>query len=159
MSDSTERDAAIDRIAHLPAQIRTLTAPLTPTELTARPLQNEWSVAQNVHHLFDSHANSYIRCKLIMTEENPPLRAYEQDRWAELPDASSADISASLDLLQALHVRWVQFWRALGPSDWLRGGMHSQYGAMTLDRIVRSYAQHGEDHIEQITRTVAALPR
>ncbi len=154
---TTERNDCITRIARLPSLIRAQVYGLTAAQLTAQPLAKEWSVAQNAHHLFDSHANSYVRCKLIVTELDPPLRAYDQDAWATQPDATAADITNSLDLLAALHVRWVIFWRSLQPADWLRNGIHSQYGPMSLDRIVRSYAQHGEDHIEQIQRNIDAL--
>jgi hypothetical protein len=152
-----ERNDCIDRIARLPAQIRGLVKGLSPAQLTDHPLANEWSVAQNVHHLFDSHTNCYVRCKLILTEDNPPLKAYDQDAWAQFPDAQEAEIANSLDLLSTLHTRWVIFWRHVQPGQWARTGMHSQYGPMSLDRIVRSYATHGEEHIDQIKRTIAAF--
>jgi hypothetical protein len=161
MSTPSERQTALDKIRQLPAHIEALVVELTPDQLTTHFLPNEWTVAQNVHHLFDSHANCYVRCKLILTEDNPPLKPYDQDAWAALPDASTADIANSLALLRALHVRWVQFWQSLPslPTDaWSRTGLHPDYGAMSLDRILQSYAAHGEAHIDQITRTLAAQP-
>ena len=89
---TNERQVLIDKIAALPGQIEALVHGLSNAQLTTHYLPNEWTVAQNVHHLFDSHVNSYIRCKLIATEDNPPLKPYDQDQWANFPDASSADI-------------------------------------------------------------------
>lgn len=156
MPTPTERSALIDKIRTLPSQIEALVKDLMPDELTAHYLDGEWSVAQNVHHLVDSHMNSYIRCKLIMTEDHPTLCPYQQEIWAELPDASQADIRASLAMLHALHARWVVFWSNLSEIDWQRVGFHPENGDMSLDDILRIYADHGEAHIDQIQRTLAA---
>ncbi|MCB0083143.1 MAG: DinB family protein, partial [Caldilineaceae bacterium] len=115
-----------------------------------------WTVAQNVHHLVDSHMNSYIRCKLIATEENPTLKPYDQDQWAEFVDAQAADVSGSLVMLAQLHRRWVCFWETLPDEAWSRTGFHPENGTVTLDTQLISYAEHGEAHIDQITRTLAA---
>lgn len=150
------RENLIRKIEILPSQIEALVHGLMPAQLTTHYLAHEWTVAQNVHHLFDSHANSYVRCKLIMTEENPPLKAYDQDKWAFLADASQADIANSLALLAALHQRWVIFWSNLAEPDFARTGLHSQNGLVRLDQLLAVYADHGEAHIDQITRTLAA---
>lgn len=151
-----ERQTYIEKIRRLPAQLAELVSGLSESQLTTQFLAGEWSVAQNVHHLADSHMNSYIRCKLILTEENPPLKPYDQDAWAKLPDAQRADLSTSLLLLAQLHARWVTFWETLPADAWKRTGFHPENGPMTLADIVRSYAAHGEAHLDQITRTLAA---
>lgn len=156
MDQTTQIADAIERIRRLPVQIERLVADLTVAQLTTHFLEDEWTVAQNVHHLADSHMNSYIRCKLILTEEEPDLTPYDQDRWAALPDARDADVATSLDLLHALHGRWTTFWRTLEPDAWARAGFHPENGHMRLDAILLSYADHGEAHIDQITRTLAA---
>ena len=151
-----ERQQDIDKIRRLPGQIEALVSGLSAAQLTTHFLASEWTVAQNVHHLADSHMNSYIRCKLILTEEKPPLKPYDQDAWANLPDAQSADLSASLLLLAQLHARWVTFWETLPETAWSRVGFHPDNGPMTLADIVQGYAAHGEAHIDQNTRTLAA---
>lgn len=156
MSTAEERAARIAAIGALPDQLDALVAGLSPAELTTHYLLNEWTVAQNVHHLVDSHANAYIRCKLIVTEESPPLKPYDQDAWADLPDGSEADISVSLAILRGLHARWVRFWRQLPDDLWQRAGVHAANGPMTLERILELYASHGEGHLDQIRRTLAA---
>lgn len=153
---SEERERLIATIAALPGQLEELVTGLGPDQLTAHPLAGEWSVAQNVHHLVDSHVNSYIRCKLILTEERPPLKPYDQDAWAALPDGAEADITVSLAILRSLHERWVRLWRALPAEAWAREGLHPANGPMSLERILGVYAAHGEAHLDQITRTLAA---
>jgi uncharacterized damage-inducible protein DinB len=156
---SEPRANLIAQIRRLPELVADLIAPLGAEELTARPIAGEWSVAQNVHHLCDSHMNSYIRCKLMLTEERPPLKPYDQDAWAELPDASSGDLSESLALLHGLHARWTRFWEHLPADAWGRTGIHLADGEVDLDYMLRTYAAHGEGHLEQIARTITALGR
>jgi DinB superfamily len=106
MLSPPQRQHLIEKFRALPAQVAQLTAGLTAEQFTTPYLDGEWTVAQNVHHLPDSHMNSYVRCKLIATEDNPPLKPYDQDLWAAFPDAQAADISGSLALLGNLHTRW-----------------------------------------------------
>lgn len=89
-----ERSTLINKIRQLPQQIAALVDGLSAAQLTTPYLAGEWTVAQNVHHLADSHMNSYIRCKLIATEEQPPLKPYDQDLWANFVDASAGPMSA-----------------------------------------------------------------
>jgi hypothetical protein len=158
MLSAADRLELIARILTLPDAIESLVNGLSPAQLATAYLEGEWTVAQNVHHLFDSHANSYVRCKLILTEDSPPLKAYDQDAWAALPDGSDADISVSLRLLRALHARWARFWECLPDAAWERSGVHPVNGPMSLAAILSIYADHGEAHLDQITRTLAAAP-
>ncbi|MCP4166491.1 MAG: metal-dependent hydrolase [Chloroflexi bacterium] len=156
MASAKQRQTFIVKTQLLPSQIETLTAGLSAGQLTTHYLDGEWSVAQNVHHLADSHMNSYIRCKLIASATRPLLKPYGQDIWAKFPDASSADIRSSLALLRSLHGRWVHFWNELPDEAWQRIGIHPESGEVTLDDQLRLYAEHGEAHIDQINRTLAA---
>ena len=151
-----ERGALIEKIRRLPQQIADLVAGLNEAQLTTPYLAGEWTVAQNVHHLVDSHMNSYIRCKLIATEEHPTLKPYDQGAWANFADASAADVRGSLVMLAQLHRRWVSFWETLPEAAWARTGHHPESGTVTLATQLAGYAEHGEAHIDQITRTLAA---
>ena len=121
--DTEQRRALIDRIAQLPASLEAVVRGLSPAELTTHHLPGEWSVAQNVHHIADSHMNSFIRCKLIATEDHPTLRPYDQDRWAALQDTDNPAIALSLQLLRGLHARWVIFFESLSDAEWVRAGL------------------------------------
>jgi DinB family protein len=151
-----QRRILIDKIRALPDQLAKLTENLSHEQLTTPYLHGEWTVAQNVHHLADSHMNSYIRCKLMATEDHPALKPYDQDRWATFSDAQSAEIAISLALLRSLHTRWVEFWEQLPDDAWARSGFHPESGPITLADQLRIYAAHGEGHIDQINRTLAA---
>jgi len=159
MPASSAREDAINKIRRLPLQVEELVSGLSPQELTAKPLAGEWTVAQNVHHIADSHINSYVRCKLMATEDNPTLKPYDEGAWALLSDGSSSDLSDSLTLLKALHARWVQVWENLPDDAWQRTGMHPERGPVTLARQLELYVEHGEAHLDQIRRTLAASKR
>lgn len=151
----------IEKIGNLPNQIEALVAGLSVEDLTTPYLKkadgsDEWTVAQNVHHLVDSHSNSYIRCMLLMTEDHPTIRPYDQDAWAARPEAKSPDLSYSLLFLRGVHQRWVKFWENLEDSDWDRTGLHPAGGVFSLADQLQSYVDHGEGHIDQIQRTLAA---
>ncbi len=156
--DLAARAALIDQLEQFPHQLRAVVAPLSEAQRTTPYLSGEWTVAQNVHHLVDSHANSIIRMKLILTEEHPTVRPYDQDRWALLPDSTGVDIENSLHLLAGMHHRWALLLRSLSESDWQRTGMHPDAGVISLTGMLESYVQHGLEHIAQIQRILAAAP-
>ena len=148
-----------DSIATLrafPQLLMTAIADLDEVCMTAHPLAGEWSIAQNVHHLADSHMNAYIRCRLIASEVNPPLKPYDQDAWAGFGDSQTADVSASLAIIQGIHHRWADFFANLDATDWDRVGYHPDLGAVSLHRQLVGYVSHGEAHLAQIAETLKA---
>jgi hypothetical protein len=159
MLTDPQRRELIAQIRELPAQLAELVRGLSPQQLTTAYLPGEWTVAQNVHHLADSHMNCYVRCKLIATEDNPPLKPYDQDVWARFDEATGADLGDSLALLRGLHARWTVFWERLPAEAWGRTGTHPERGVVSLDDLLQSYAEHGLGHLDQIQRTLAAAPR
>jgi hypothetical protein len=156
MHTETQRRKLIEKIRELPERLREKVSGLNDEQLTTHFLANEWTVAQNVHHLADSHMNSFVRMRLILTEERPTLKPYDQDRWAELADSGTTALEESLSTLAGLHRRWVRLFESLDEADRWRSGLHPENGEMTIDDILRVYAAHGEGHIDQIERTLAA---
>jgi hypothetical protein len=152
------RRELIDTIGALPERLAARVRGLSDEQLTTHFLAHEWTVAQNVHHLGDSHMNSFIRLKLILTEEHPTLRPYDQDEWAKTPEANSPEIEISLRLLAGLHARWVMLFEGLSEAEWARTGYHPENGDMSVEDILQVYAAHGEGHLDQIARTLAAQP-
>src|SRR5512137_679074 len=102
------RQQAIEIIAEMPALLRTVASDLSPTQLDTPYREGGWTVRQVVHHVPDSHLNAYIRLRLALTEDQPTIKPYEENLWAQLPDAKTAPIEISLVLLEALHDRWVR---------------------------------------------------
>ena len=143
--------AGIARIEEAPARMRAAVAGLDKTQLDTPYRPEGWTVRQVVHHVPESHLNSYTRFKLALTEDEPVIKPYFEDRWAKLDDARQAPIALSLDLLEALHGRWIWFLRSLKPKDFQRTFRHPELGLVSLDKAVGLYAWHGQHHVAQIT--------
>jgi hypothetical protein len=150
LTDS-QRQRFIDQIAETPAKLCAAVEGLSPHQLDTPYRPGGWTARQVVHHIPDSHLNSYIRFKLALTEEEPTIKSYYEDRWAELEDARHAPIDISLALLESLHRRWVLLLRSLTAKDFARAFLHPELGVMSLDKNVSLYAWHGRHHVAHIT--------
>jgi len=115
-----DRSKWIRIIAATPSALRDAIAGLDEEQLDVPYREGGWTIRQVVHHYADDHLNSYVRFKLALTEQAPLIKGYAQTLWAELPDARSGPISPSLQLLSALHARWVTAWESLSDEDWAR---------------------------------------
>jgi len=111
-----------------------------------------WTVKQVVHHVADSHMNAYIRFKLGLTEDNPAIKPYEEQLWAELDDVKNLPINISLTLLHALHARWHEAIKNLSDETWQRTFFHPvQNKNVTLWNTLGTYVWHGKHHVAHIT--------
>jgi uncharacterized damage-inducible protein DinB len=143
--------AFLDDIAQTPKNLRAAVQGLSAAQLDTPYRPAGWSVRQVVHHVPDSHLNSYVRFKLALTEDEPTIKPYAEDRWAELADTKATPVEVSLTLLDSLHDRWVRLLRSLTPEEWKRTFRHPDLGAMTLENTLALYAWHGRHHVAHIT--------
>ena len=142
----------IQEIGELPQNLRNAVDELSEEQLDTQYRPQGWTVRQVVHHIGDSHLNSYIRFKWALTEERPVIKAYYEDRWAELPDYTFLSIADSLDFIEILHRKWVILLRALSEKQLEREFIHPDTGeAITLRRNIGIYAWHGRHHVAHIT--------
>jgi uncharacterized damage-inducible protein DinB len=150
LSDA-DRIQLIQQIADTPASLRKATKGLSEEQLDTPYRPGGWTVRQVVHHVPDSHLNCYIRFKLAVTEDQPTIKPYKENLWAELVDAKSSPIEPSLTLLESVHHRWILFLRSLSAADFARTVNHPENGIMNLDRLLQLYAWHGRHHVAHIT--------
>ena len=145
-----QKQAFLDDVAETPAHLRTAVKGLSESQLDTPYRDGGWTVRQVVHHVPDSHMNSYVRFKLALTEDAPTIKPYAEDRWAELADTKATPVEVSLALLDSLHDRWVRLLRSLTPEDWQRTFRHPEVGPMTLEKALALYAWHGRHHVAHI---------
>jgi hypothetical protein len=147
-----QRRAAIEEIRALPARMREAIAGLTESQLDTPYRPGGWTLRQVVHHVPDSHVHAYIRLKLALTEDAPTIKPYDEKTWAELAD-TRMPIEVSLQLLEAVHARWVVVAQAMKPADFARTFTHPEYpeGPRTLDWHLQAYAWHSRHHLAHIT--------
>lgn len=144
-----QRARALDILAATPAKLRDVVVDLTDEQLDTPYRPDGWTPRQVVHHLADSHTNSYLRFKLGLTEDIPTVVTYQEALWAELPD-SHGDIDVSLRLIEALHERWVGLLRTLDDDEWARQIDHPEVGRMRLDQLLALYEWHSLHHVAHI---------
>jgi hypothetical protein len=145
------RKESILVIADLPAKMRAAVQGLNADQLNTPYRPDGWTVRQVVHHVPESHMNAYIRLKLALTEDEPLIKPYREDLWAKLPDVGHTPIEVSLQLLAALHARWVDVLDDMQPSDFDRTLNHPEHGVLNLDRMLAMYSWHSRHHLAHIT--------
>jgi len=146
-----QREQLIAQIEQAPVQLRQAVAGLSEEQVNTAYRPNGWTVRQVVHHLPDSHMNTYIRFRLALTEDEPTIKPYDQERWAVLKDARTAPLELSLSLLESLHQRWALLLRSLRAQDFARTFRHPEMGVVSLDKYLALVAWHGRHHIAHIT--------
>jgi hypothetical protein len=138
-------------IRELPARLRQSVAGLSRVRLDTPYREGGWTVRQVVHHVADSHLNAFARFKLALTEDNPRIKPYDQDAWADTPDGRTAEIEASLSLLEGLHARWTVLLASLTPEDLARTVDHPERGKLSLASMLQLYGWHSRHHVAHVT--------
>ena len=146
-----QRIEFLEDIEQAPARLKAAVKGLTAQQLDTPYRDGGWTVRQVVHHLPDSHVNAYVRFKLALTEDQPTIKPYLEDRWAELQDTQATPLKVSLTLLDSLHARWVRLLRSLKPEDWKRSFRHPELGIVSLEKNLALYSWHGQHHVAHIT--------
>lgn len=146
-----ERAKAIESIRTTPDLLRSAIEGLNKSQMNTPYREGGWSPSQVVHHIADSHMHAYLRTKFILTENHPTLTPYDQDSWAKLSDATSSDVSTSLNIIDGMHRRWHEVFSGLTEDQWKRTAFHPERGELSIEDMLEMYASHGPHHIEQIT--------
>jgi hypothetical protein len=143
----------IATIEEAPQRYEQAVAGMTDTQLDTPYRADGWTVRQVVHHVADSHMNSYIRFHWALTEPNPTIKAYDEKSWAALSYQEKVPVSISLQLLENLHKRWAILLRALSPEELEKTFVHPETGKINvLKEVVGLYAWHSEHHLHHILR-------
>jgi hypothetical protein len=148
-----ERQRHLRDIAELPVKLREAVAGTAPQHLDIPYREGGWTIRQMVHHIPDSHMNSYVRFKLALTEDQPTIKPYDEALWAEMSEARSAPIEISLALADALHRRWSLMLGNMTEEDFERTIRHPEIGVLKLKSMVAGYGWHCRHHVAQIAAT------
>lgn len=138
-------------LRELPGKLREAVAGLSEAQLDTPYREGGWTVRQVVHHIADSHANSYIRVKLALTEDDPTIKAYDEGAWAKLPD-SRLPVESSLAMTDAVHQRLLALYEPLSEAELQKTFRHPERGQVTLANNLALYAWHSRHHLAHITR-------
>jgi len=146
--DSKLRDRLTAEIEQAPSLLRQAVKGLSEEQLNN--LYKNWSIRQIVHHLADSHVNSYIRFKWTLTEDNPLIKAYDENLWSALPDAMTGKVEAPLAMMEGTHSRWIQLLKSMSLEDFSKAFKHPDGRTVPLTNALGIYAWHGKHHTGQI---------
>lgn len=142
----------IDQIASFPERLKKEVAHLSEEQLQTPYRPDGWTVRQVVHHCADSHMNCLIRLKWTLTEENPTIKFYYEDRWSALHDNQTMPIAPTLAFLEGLHYRLAYLMRHLDSEQLERSFIHPEHGkSFQLKEIIGLYAWHSNHHLAHIT--------
>jgi uncharacterized damage-inducible protein DinB len=145
------RAAHIQTLRLLPERLRAAVNGLSNTQLDTPYRDGGWTVRQVVHHVADSHAVSYMRFKLALTEDWPAINPYNEAAWANLADSRALPVEISLSLIEALHGRWVALLESLSDEDFQKGFNHPERGRQHLAATLALYDWHSRHHTAHIT--------
>jgi uncharacterized damage-inducible protein DinB len=147
---SEDRSLWLMQLGEAPAKMRAAVEGLSDSQLDTPYRPEGWTVRQVVHHLADAHVNWYIRPKLAVTEDQPITKTYAEQLWAELGDARTSPVEASLRMLEGVTARWCRFFESLTPEQWLRTFANPEWGTLTVEDTLRGMAWHSRHHTAHI---------
>src|ERR1035441_1881568 len=151
VSTSGGRNVPIETLPLLPQRLGAAVSGLDAQQLDTPYRSSDLTVRQLVHHVADSHANSYVRFKLALTEDWPTIKPYDEVAWANLAD-SRMPVEVSLALTTAVHARWVTLLESMTEADFQRGYAHPERGRQDLATALALYDWHSRHHTAHITR-------
>jgi len=149
-STAASRLIHIQTLRLLPEHLLAAVSGLTEAQLDTAYRPDGWTVRQVVHHVADSHANSYVRFKLALTEDWPTIKPYDEAAWAGLAD-SRLPVEVSLTWIEALHERWVVLLESMSEEDFQKGFVHPERGRQELETTLALYDWHSRHHLAHIT--------
>lgn len=142
----------IGNIESFPERISNAVKNLSNSQLDTPYREDGWTVKQVVHHVVDSHINGYCRFKFALTEDTPSILPYNEADWAELPEAKNAPVELSLNLLAALHKRFVLMLRAISHEQLSRKMYHPESKTKpAIGELIGLYSWHCDHHLAHIT--------
>ena len=144
------RESYIKTISELPSKISDAVSGLDDAQLDTRYRPEGWTVRQVVHHVADSHINSYCRFRFALTEDVPAVKGYHEDRWAELPD-NKLPVEHSLKIIDGVHARWTAMLNSMSDEDFRKKLDHPEVGEWDLEGMLGLYDWHSKHHTAHIT--------
>lgn len=138
-------------LRNFPQLLEEVARKLTDSQLDTPYRPEGWTTRQVVHHLADSHLNAYCRMKMALTEDNPTILPYQENLWAELPEARNTAIEPSLLIIKGVHQRWVATLEAISAEDFARAFNHPEYTRLvSIAQQTALYAWHSKHHLAHI---------
>jgi hypothetical protein len=128
---------------------------VSTAKLRRRPAPEKWSVSEILAHLADAEIAGSFRMRLILGAPGTPVAAFDQDAWVISGHYEKRDPRKSLEQFRALRETNLALLKSLTPEQWKHHGIHAERGQETIEHIVRMFAGHDINHLQQIERILA----
>jgi DinB family protein len=129
---------------------------LPTATLRKRPFPDKWSINEILAHLADSEIVLGFRMRMILAVPGTPITAVDQDSWVTSGHYEKRDPRESIKHFRVFREANLALLKSLTPEQWKHHGMHSERGRETIEHIVRIYAGHDINHLQQIERILSA---
>jgi hypothetical protein len=145
-----DRTHALEVLAETPSLLREALRGLDSDQKNTPYREGGWTVRQVVHHVADSHMTAFHRVRRALTEDVPTVASYDEAALAMLPDVA-APTEWSLELIEALHARWVMMLQGLSEEQWKRTYVQDGRPPISVEQVTLVYAWHSRHHIAHVT--------
>jgi uncharacterized damage-inducible protein DinB len=133
-----------------PKKLERLIQPLDAKQLSRRSAKGKWSIGEILAHLADTELVGSWRLRSVLGSSGNAIQAYDQEVWAEIFAYSRRDPKVSLETFRVLRENNIALLKALPKGLWSRYGIHQERGKETITQIVRMFAGHDLNHLQQI---------
>jgi hypothetical protein len=145
--------------AATPKNLERLVRGVPTSKLRKRPAPDKWSVVEILAHLADGEIVGSWRIRSILGAPGTPLQPFDQDAWVAAGHYAKRDPRKCIGQFRALREANLALFKSLTPEQWKFHGMHAERGEETVEHIVRMFAGHDINHLQQIERILAATPK
>lgn len=139
----------LGKIESYTTRLREVVDGLNEEQLNKKYREGSWTVRQLVHHIADSQLNMYQRLKLALTDDNPTVPPFDQEKWAALPD-NELPVESSIRMLEGLNERIVALGQHVTDEELGRVFTHETNGEISVATKLAKLCWHEEHHLEHI---------
>ena len=147
-------------IKEFPNQLARILPSLSEEQLNATYREGSWTVRQIVHHLADAHMNAFLRCKHMLSGDQPEIQPWNHENWATEMDYQF-NHEASFMIILGVHQRWslLMLECLKNPTEYLAKSMYhpQQKKHISLAQMMALYSWHGTHHLHQIQFAIQSL--
>lgn len=123
---------------------------LPPETWAKQYAPGKWNVRQLLHHIVDADTVLYTRVRWVISEPNPHVLAFDQDRWCQQLDYEQIPLTLNRDIYAATRPAVIRlaerFYEPLRDKPF----SHSETGSRTLGEEFEKIAWHNAHHLAQI---------
>jgi hypothetical protein len=111
-----------------------------------------WTGKEVLLHIKDAETVAYDRLRRVISEENPILWYFEEDRWQKNLNYMKQDIDLAKRLFMLTRESIIELVSMHLKESSAKKGIHSRRGVMTMNELVEFLIWHTDHHIKHIKK-------